>query len=43
MEADAILNVVEDAYLIRCFIIYFAVIDDGGTMLSVLKHPLRGA
>ena len=42
MEASAILNMVEDAYYNRFFIIDVIVSDDDSMMRAVLKHPSIG-
>ena len=42
MEASAILNMVEDAFLNRFFVIDIIVSDDDSTMRAVLKHPSKG-
>ena len=42
MEASDILNMVEDAYYNRFFIIDLIVSDDDSTMHAVLKHPIIG-
>ena len=42
MEAAAILEMVEDSYYNRFFIIDVIVSDDDSTMRSVLKHPIIG-
>ena len=41
MEADAIINMVEDAFHQCCFIIYFIVSDYGITMKAVINHPSK--
>ena len=43
MEPDAILNMVEDVFFHRFFIIYAIVRNDYGTMWAGLKHSSRGA
>ena len=43
MEASTILNMVEDAFYNRFFIIDVIVSDDDSTMQDVLKHPSKGA
>ena len=42
MEASDILNMVEDAFYNRFFIIEFIVSDNDSTMQAMLKHPLIG-
>ena len=42
MEADAIINMVEDAFHQCCFIIYFIVSDDDSKIRALLKYPSRG-
>ena len=43
MEASAILNMVEDAFYNRFFIIDVIVSNYDSTMRAVLKHPSKGA
>ena len=43
MEASTILNMVEDAFYNRFFIIDVIVSDDDSTIRAVLKHPSKGA
>ena len=43
MDTNEILNMVEDAFHHRCFIIDVIVRKNDSTMQDVLKHPSRGA
>ena len=43
MEASTILNMVEDAFYNRFFIIDVIVSNDDSTMRAVLKHPYKGS
>ena len=42
MEAYAIMNMIEDKFHHRCFIIDLIVSDNASTMRAVLKHTSRG-
>ena len=43
MEANAILNMVEDVFRHQCFIIDAILSDNYRTMQAVIKHPSRDA